>query len=132
MIAFNSCNSSTRVDCFDTSSFIRSLHARILSEKNKQKHINIIFKNYGNLSIIITRNIFFCLVNPVFSGTLFSYIDTLSQSYFSVGQSSIGTAILQQANVLTLRQQLQEQTINQIVKIGHDEKIRRNNLLEQK
>jgi hypothetical protein len=62
---------------------------------------------------------------------LFSYIDTLGQSYFSVGQSSIGTAILQQANVLTLRQQLQEQ-INQIVNIGHDEIIRRNNLLEQK
>lgn len=86
---------------------------------------------YLSIIIIITSNIFFCLVNPVFSGTLFSYIDTLGQSYFSVGQSSIGTAILQQANVLTLRQQLQEQ-INQIVNIGHDEIIRRNNLLEQK
>lgn len=86
---------------------------------------------YLSIIIIITSNIFFCLVNPVFSGTLFSYIDTLGQSYFSVGQSSIGTAILQQANVLTLRQQLQEQ-IDQIVNIGHDEIIRRNNLLEQK
>jgi hypothetical protein len=103
-------------------------------KKQKQKNISIIFENYGNLSIIIiTSNIFFCLVNPVFSGTLFSYIDTLGQSYFSVGQSSIGTAILQQANVLTLRQQLQvQEQINQIVNIGHDEIIRRNNLLEQK
>jgi hypothetical protein len=80
---------------------------------------------------LFTWNWFFCLIDPVFSGILFSHIDALSQSYFSVCQSTIGTTILQQANVLALRQQLQH-TINQTVKTALVQVIKNNNLLEQK